>query len=237
MPRPRVATSCEVMPPLASTQAGGRVASATVSLTTAASAADTVRAMARRPAASRPVATARLVYSRTSDPGSAAAACRAVAAATRPARRSTAGTSSSMAATPGRARSTASWRLVWPTCEPTTIRPCPPSRPRPVTRGRAARSARRAAGAAGPGRQGADERRAGAQQERLAGPLGPQHPAGHRVQVGVVGAVHRHPAAAAHPGQHPGDPLRPAEPDVGQADAGHLVRPDRAAAAFRDEPG
>ena len=58
-----------------------RAASTTVSLTTAASAADTVRAMARLPAASRPVATARLVYSRTSDPGSAAAACRAVAAA------------------------------------------------------------------------------------------------------------------------------------------------------------
>ena len=90
-----------------------------------------MRAMARLPAPSRPVATARLVYSSTSDSRSAAVTCRAVPAAASPPP-TMAGTSSSKTVIPPRSRSAASWRLVWPTCDPTTTRPCLPCRGRPA---------------------------------------------------------------------------------------------------------
>ena len=83
--------------------------------------------------------------------------------------------------------------------------------------------------------QGPHERGPGAEQERLAGPLGQQHPAGHRFQVGVLGGVDDDPRPAVHAGQQVTHPGRPAEPDVGQADAGDVAALDRPAAFLADE--
>ena len=227
MPSPCRVTSCEVIPPLArTTQALGCRDSRTVRDRVA----DTARATARLPAPSRPVDTTRLVYSSTSEARNAAATCRAVPAATSPPP-TMAGTSSSTAVIPPRARSADSWRLVWPTCDPTTTRPCPPCGGRPAGQMSAPRS-----GARGPMPASARTKRgAGAEQERRARTLGHQHPGRHRLQVGVFGGVDHGPAAIPHPGQQLADPLRAAEPDVGQADAANGVPPDRAAALLRHE--
>ena len=89
-----------------------------------------------------------------------------------------------------------------------------------------------------PGRQagqGPHKRGPGAEQERLAGPLGQQHLAGHRLQVGVFGGVDDDPPPAVHAGQQVTHPGRPAEPDVSQADAGNVAASDRPAAFLADE--
>ena len=134
-----------------------------------------------------------------------------------------------MSAVARRARSAATCRLVWPTWradhdQPVPAAACVPPDPRPAQRR--------------PGPQAAErphERRPGAEQERLALALGLQHAAGHRLQVGVLGGVDHHPRPARRAGQHLADPGRPAEPDVRQADAAHILRPDRPPALLRNE--
>ena len=79
------------------------------------------------------------------------------------------------------------------------------------------------------------ERRPGAEQERLSLTLGVQHGAGHRLQVGVLGGVHHHPRPARRAGQYLAHPARPAEPDIREADAVHILRLDRPPAFFRNE--
>ena len=128
MPRPWTATSWEVMPPLATTQAGLPVRAPRTTSTTA---AETVRAISRLPAASVPRTSLRLLYSSTSE-SARAARTRLV-------------TSVDMGVAPGRVQQGGdvefdlgqaaagagdwTWRLVSPTWDPTTISPCPAGEP------------------------------------------------------------------------------------------------------------
>ncbi len=128
MPSPRTATSWEVMPPLATTQAGR---AARAAWTTSTTAVDTVREMARLSSASPPRSRVRLVNSSTSEVASASATCSPISAtwALRRSGSSRVGTCSSFSVRPPRCCATATCRLVRPTCEPTTTSPCPPGRP------------------------------------------------------------------------------------------------------------
>ena len=58
--------------------------------------------------------------------------------------------------------------------------------------------------------QGPDERRPGAEQERLPVMLGVQHGPGDRLQVGVLGGVDHHPCPLGRTGQHLAHPGLPA---------------------------
>ncbi len=151
-----------------------------------------------------------------------------------------AGTSSSTPVTPPRAFSAATCRLVWPTCDPTTTSPCPPAGAAGGAAGRRGRGRRPDLRTAqrrlrAHAEQGPHERGTGTEQERTAVPLGSQHSAGHGVEIGIFGGVDHHPPAVPDLSQQFLHPGRAAEPDVGQADAGHVAGPDRAAALLRDE--
>ena len=144
MPRPSVAVSEEVMPPLARTNAGRTWA--TISRTVPTSEALTVRAMCRLSAASVPLTRVRLVRITMSLSDSLSRRTFAASAATpltwssRALSSSRVGTSSSSSMILPLARSWSSWRVVSPTWEPTTISPCSVSgRVSPSSCGAAAR--------------------------------------------------------------------------------------------------
>ena len=112
------------MPPLAITNRGGKVFR--VRLTTATTAADTVRAIRRLSAASSVLIRRRLVWTMTSPPWRASTTSSTVLSRCAAA---SAGPGASRRRSPRCGRSCArsvralSWRVVTPTCEPTTIRP------------------------------------------------------------------------------------------------------------------
>ena len=228
MPRPRTATSWEVMPPLATTQAGS---AATAARTTSMTAVDTRRAISRLAAGSTSRSRVRLVNRSTSESASAPTT-RAVISATWASRRAgsaTAGTSSSTSVRSPRSRATATCRLVRPTCEPTTTSPCPAGGPAgPDVRGLQRRLRVQ------PG-QGLRERRTGPVQERLAGRLRLEQSEHDDVEVGVLDGVDHDERAVGHRGEDLGHPLRATAADVVEGDAVHLVRLDGAAALLGDE--
>ena len=186
--------------------------------------------MARLPAPSRPVATARLVYSSTSESRK-----RGSHLPRRPGRHLAAADDGRDVQldggdpAPGAQRRQLAAGLA-------DVRPhhdqAVPALPGPSGRPDVRAAQRRPRAHAG---QRAHERGTGAEQERRARTLGHQHPGRDRLQVGVFGGVDHGPAAVPHPGQQLADALRAAEPDVGQADAADVVPPDRAAALLRHE--
>ena len=202
------ATSWEVIAPLAVTQAARRQRLPGG----AGQGGAGVRVMARLPVAPRP--RARLVRCRTSDRLSAADSCRAVSAATWSGLLMTEATSGSIpvAARGARRADLAGMRSRDDQAVPgaSWVGPDFPS-------------AKRWHGCQAS--QGSHERGTGTEQERLAGPLGQQHPACHRLQVGVLRGVDGDPRPVTCVGQQVTDPGRPAGPDVGQAGSARSPRP------------
>ena len=218
MPRPRTATSCEVMPPLATTQAGS---AATAPRTTSMTAVDTVRAISRLAAGSASRSRVRLVNSSTSEPASAPTTA-AVTSATCASPAGRVGDGGDVELDLGEAAAVAGHRHL-AAGEP-DVR-ADDDQAVPGRAGRRARCPTPAAAAAGPARPGAagTTGRSGtgttSRRPRL------EQAEDDDVEVGVVDGVDDDERAVGHAGEDLGHPLRAAAADVVEGDAVHLVRP------------
>ena len=228
MPRPRTATSCDVMPPLAMTQAGW---AASAARTTSVTAVDTRREISRLSAASRPRSSSRLVNSSTSERSSVETTCRVASArwASRRAGSAMAATSSSTSVRPPVSPGDRHLPAGQADVRPDDDQPVPAGMAgRPDVR-RPQRIPRVQPG------QGLHERRPAAVQEGPAGRCRLEQPEDDDIQVGVLHGVHDDEPTAGHAGEELGHPPRPTKADVVKGDAQDVARLDHAAALLGDE--